>query len=108
MVGGSGDRTERRLAEDKLREYEKVVEGSEEMIAVVDREYRYLIANRKFLKMRNMTKEQVVGRFAYEVLNEGVFEAVVKEKLDECFQGKVVRYEMKYTYPDLGTRDISV
>ena len=29
---------------------------------------------------------------AREVLNEGVFDAVVKEKLDECFQGKVVRY----------------
>jgi PAS domain S-box-containing protein len=75
---------------------------------IVDREYRYLIANSKFLKMRNMTKEQVVGRFAHEVLNKGVFEAVVKEKLDECFQGRVVRYEMKYTYPDLGERDILV
>ena len=108
MVGVSVDVTERRLAEDKLREYEKVVEGSEEMIAVVDREYRYLIANRKFLRLRNMTKEQVVGRFAYDVLNEGVFEAVVKEKLDECFQGKVVRFEMKYTYPELGERDVLI
>jgi PAS domain S-box-containing protein len=108
MVGVSLDITERRLAEDKLREYEKVVEGSEEMIAVVDREYRYLIANRKFLRLRNMTKEQVVGHFAYEVLNEGVFEAVIKEKLDECFQGKVVRFEMKYTYPELGERDVLI
>ena len=108
MVGVSVDITERRFAEDKLREYEKVVEGSEEMIAVVDREYRYLIANRKFLRLRNMTKEQVVGRFAYEVLNEGVFEAVVKEKLDECFQGKVVRFEMKYTYPGLGEREVLI
>jgi PAS domain-containing protein len=41
-------------------------------------------------------------------LNEGVFEAVVKPKLDECFQGNVVRYEMKYTYPDLGERDVSI
>jgi len=108
MVGVSLDITERRLAEDKLREYEKVVEGSDEMIAVVDREYRYLIANRKFLRLRNMTKEQVVGHFAYEVLNEGVFEGVVKEKLDECFQGKVVRFEMKYDYPELGERDVLI
>jgi PAS domain S-box-containing protein len=92
------DITERKLAEEKLREYEKAVEGSEEMIAVVDREYRYLIANRKFLSLRNMTKEQVVGRLADEVLNKGVFEAGVKEKLDECFRGKVIRYEMKYTF----------
>jgi len=99
---------EHKLAEDRLQEYERVVEGVEEMIVVVDREYRYRIANEKFLKMRNMTKGQVVARFAHEVLNQGVFEAVVKEKLDECFQGNVVRYEMKYTYPELGERDILV
>ena len=97
-----------RESEEKLREYERAVEGSEEMIAVVDRKYRYLIANRKFLKMRKMTKERVLGHFAQEVLNEGVFEAKVKKKLDECFEGKVVRYEMKYTYPDLGERDVLI
>jgi PAS domain S-box-containing protein len=108
IVGMVADITERKLAEERLREYEKAVEGSEEMIAVVDREYRYLIANRKFLNLRNMTKEQVVGRLAHEILNKGVFEAGVKGKLDECFRGKVVRYEMKYTYPELGERDVFV
>jgi len=108
MFGLAADITERKLAEERLREYEKAVEGSEEMIAVVDREYRYLIANRKFLSLRNMTKEQVLGRSAPEVLSKGVFEAVVKGKLDECFRGRVVRYEMKYTYPELGERDVDV
>ena len=108
MVGINTDVTEHKLAEDKLREYERAVEGSGEMIAVVDREYRYLIANNQFLKMRNMTREQVVGRFAHEVLDTGFFEAVVKPKLDECFQGKVVRYETKYSYPEIGERDIFI
>ena len=90
MLGVSQDITERKLAEEKLREYEKAVEGSEEMMAVVDLEYRYLIANRKFLSQRNMPKQQVVGRLVPEVLNKGVFETVVKEKLDECFRGKAI------------------
>jgi PAS domain S-box-containing protein len=94
------------MAEDRLREYERAVEDAEEMIVVVDREYRYLIANRKFLKMRNMTREEVVGRLVPDVVNEGFFETVVKPKLDESFQGKVVRYETKYTYPQLGKRNL--
>src|SRR5262249_2172076 len=57
MIGVNIDVTERLLAEDKLREYERAVEGSGEMICVVDRDYRYLIANRQFLQMRNMTRE---------------------------------------------------
>src|SRR5215469_5286332 len=108
MIGMVADITERKSAEDKLREYERAVEGSEDMIVVVDREYRYLVANRKFLKVRKLTREQVVGRFADEVLNQGFFESVAKPKLDECFQGNVVRYETKYTYPDLGERDVLV
>jgi PAS domain S-box-containing protein len=108
MIGMVADITGRRLTENKLREYERAVEGSEDMIVVVDREYRYLIANRKFLKMRKLTREQVVGHFASDVLNEGFFESVAKSKLDECFAGNVVRYETKYRYPELGERDISV
>jgi PAS domain S-box-containing protein len=107
-IGIGVDVTERKRAEERLREYEKAVEGSEEMFAVVDREYRYRIANRKFLKLRNMTQEQVVGRLVPEVLNKGVFESVIKERLDECFAGKVIRFEMKYTYPEIGERDLFI
>ena len=102
------DIRERKRAEERLREYEKAVEGVEEMIVVVDREYRYVLANRAFLNYRRMEREQVVGRSAPEVLNKGVFETVVKKKLDECFQGNVVTYEMKYKYPKLGERDLSL
>jgi PAS domain S-box-containing protein len=108
VAGIAEDITERKEAEERLREYEKVVEGAEEMIAVVDRNYRYLLANRAFLKYRGLEREQVVGRSVAEVLNEGVFENVVKEKLDECLQGKPVQYEMRYRYPDRGERDLLV
>jgi PAS domain S-box-containing protein len=100
------DITDRKVAEDRLREYEAAVEGAEDIIGVVDREYRLLLANCQYLKMRNMTREQVVGRLASEVLGKEVFETVIKPKLDECFQGKVVRYEMKFSYPTVGERDL--
>jgi PAS domain S-box-containing protein len=108
LCGIARDISDRKSYEEKLLEYERAVENSGEMICVVDRDYRYLIANRQFLKMRNMTSEQVVGHPAYEVLNPGVFETVVKPRLDESFQGKVVRYECKYAYPEVGERDVSV
>ena len=98
----------RKRAEERLREYEKAVEGLEEMIVVVDRDYRYVLANRAFLNRHGLQREQLLGRLVSEVLNPGVFEKVVKEKLDECFQGKVVTYEMKYMYPQFGERDLFV
>jgi PAS domain S-box-containing protein len=102
------DITERKRAEEKLKEYEKVVEGVDEMIVVIDRDYRYLIANRAFLNYRELEREQVVGRLVAEILDKEVFEKVVKKKLDECFEGNVIRYEMKYNFPNLGERDLFI
>jgi two-component system, cell cycle sensor histidine kinase and response regulator CckA len=100
------DITGRMRSEKRLREYERVVEGVEDMIVVVDRGYRYIIANRAFLNYRELESEQVVGHRVDEVLDKKTYESVVKEKMDECFGGKIVQYELKYSYPKLGERDL--
>jgi len=103
------DITERKQADARLREYERVVEGSEEVIAVLDRDCRYVIANRACLNLRGQTAEQVIGHLASEVINDKeAFETVFKPKLDECFQGKLVRFQMSCEYPKLGKRDLSI
>ncbi len=108
LRGTAQDITERKLAEQKLREYEKAIEEAEEMIAVVDRDYRYVIANPAFVNRRKLTREQVVGRLASEVLDKEIFETSIKNQIDQSFQGKVVRYELKYVYPELGKRDLFI
>ena len=102
------DITERKRAEARLLEYQKVVENSQEMMAVVDRDYRYLIANQAFLNYRDLQPEQVIGHLVPEVLGREPFEHIVKPKLDECFGGRVVKYEMPYTYAKAGRRDLYV
>ena len=106
-VGALQDITDSKLAEQRLQEFERLVEGLEEMITVVDRDYRYLIANRAFLNYRGMKKEDLIGRLAQEILDPKVF-PVVKEKLEECFEGKVVQYELQYEYPLRGWRELFI
>jgi two-component system, cell cycle sensor histidine kinase and response regulator CckA len=67
----------------RFREFDAVVENLEEMIGVVDRDYRYLMASRAYLKFRAAQREQFIGRHAREVVSPEVFEKVVKPKLDE-------------------------
>ncbi|HEV3307721.1 MAG TPA: PAS domain S-box protein [Candidatus Sulfotelmatobacter sp.] len=102
------DVTERKQAEERLREYERVVEGLDEMILVVDRDYRYVIANRAFLAYRGLKEEQVVEHRVEEVVHGAAAQSMVKDRLRECFEGKIVRYEMKYKYSKLGERDLLV
>ena len=93
------------VAHEKLQEYENVVDGLEEMFVVVDRDYRYLIANRTFLNYRDLKRDEIIGHSVSEFQDEATFE-IVKQKLDESFKGKVVRYELRYSYPNLGERDL--
>ena len=100
------DITRRKRVEQTLQEYEKAVEGSRDMIAVVDRDYRYLIANRAYLEPRDMGRAQVVGHLVSEVLGKEHFENSIRPKMDECFSGKIVRFEMRYQYSKMGERDL--
>ena len=107
IVAVARDLTERNQAAERLREYERVVEGLEEMIVVVNRDYRYVIANHAYLKYRSIKKEEVIGRRVDEVVHKEVFESLVRGKMEECFRdGKVVAYDMKYAYPTLGEREL--
>jgi PAS domain S-box-containing protein len=105
-IGVNMDITERKQAEDRLREYERAVEGVDELIVVVDRSYRVLMANREFLRRRSIDIGAVVGHFVHEVFEKDLYEKVVKPNLDECFRGKIVRFELKKTYLHLGERDL--
>jgi PAS domain S-box-containing protein len=100
------DITERKQAEARRREYEKVVEGLQEMILVVDRDYRYLIANQAFLSYHGLQREQVVGHLVSELLGPETFEGATKFNLDECFRGRVVKCELSITFSKQGRRDI--
>ena len=101
------DITERKRAQERLREYERVVEVLGDRIMVVDREYRYVMANAAFLNYRGFEKDQVIGHTVAEIVGKETFEANIKEQFDECFRGKVVQREVKYSYPKLGPRNIA-
>jgi PAS domain S-box-containing protein len=102
------DIRDRTQAEAKLKEYEQVVEGLDEMIVVLDRDYRHLIANRAFLSYRGVSREEIIGRSVAEIVGSEFFNSTTKEKLDECFQGQVVKFELKYAFSGIGERNLFV
>jgi PAS domain S-box-containing protein len=92
---------------DRLREFEAVVENLEEMIVVVDRDYRYVVANQAYLDYRGLRREEIIGHLAPDVVGD-VFEKAIKPKLDECFRNRAVTFELTYESPRLGQRDICI
>jgi PAS domain S-box-containing protein len=95
-------------AHERLEEYEKAMENLDEQIVVVDREYRYRVANRVFLAYLGLKREELEGAFVSDLLDKEVWELVTKKKFDEAFAGKVVKYELRYNYAFKGDRDLSI
>jgi PAS domain S-box-containing protein len=108
LLGTVHDMTDRKKVEASLQECEKAVEGSQDMIATVDRSYRYRFVNAAFLRYRGMNREEIIGRSAPSILGKGFFEKVVKENLDRCFRGETVHYEIKQAYAGLGEKHLLV
>jgi PAS domain S-box-containing protein len=67
-VGSNQDITERKQAEDTLRQYEFMVESAHDAIFFKDRQSRYIIANDKTLESFGLSREQVIGKSDYEIM----------------------------------------
>lgn len=91
----------------RLQEFQEAVEGVEEMIVVLDSDYRYLITNRAFLKYRETGRKDLIRKKVSEIIHPELFK-IIKPRLDECFSGKVVEFEMRYPHAHRGKRDLFI
>jgi PAS domain S-box-containing protein len=90
--------------EDETRTYKAAVEASNDLIIVVDKQYRYLIANETYLKYHHVERHQIIGRQISSVVGQPLFDAELKHRYDRCFAGETQSFENTYRYPTLGTR----
>ncbi len=71
-LSGLGDLFRRRAK--RSREFEWAMDGLDEMIVVLDRDYGCVIANRAFLDFHGIKRKDVTGVSIAKMLNPGVFE----------------------------------
>jgi len=99
---------ERKQAETALLKYKLAVDNSADLIAAVDRNYVYILANQTFLKYHCLELEQVVGHTVADVLGEEIFKEIIKPNIDRCLRGQVVECETEYNYPGIGSRCLDI
>ena len=87
---------------DELEIYKRMVESSEDMMAVVDADYNYICVNKAYLKYYQLKNEDVIGSKARKIIGDKYFEESVKPGLDKCLKGETVQYEMVREFPAFG------
>lgn len=107
-VGTITDISDRKQAEEVLRQYERTVSATPDGVALVDRNYTYRLVNQTYLLRHNRCHDEIIGRPISKLLGEDVFTDTIKPLLDQSLAGETIRYEAWFNYPIADHRFISV
>ncbi|MDD3344747.1 MAG: EAL domain-containing protein, partial [Sulfurospirillaceae bacterium] len=77
-----------------LEQYKKIVSSSDDLLALIDKNYRYLAISGGYLTFFNRTEEEILGRSMPELLGEEYFNTYIKEYSDKALSG--ISFEREY------------
>ncbi len=97
------DVTERKQAEEKLRDseekYRNIVETANEIILITDKESIVIYVNKKMVDMLGYTLEEFIGNPIWNFISEEC-KPIVKKNLEKRMQGISESYELKLIRKD--------
>jgi len=102
------DITERKQAEDELRQYEQIVSSTKDMLALIDKNFVFLSANLAYMKAFAKTSDQLIGRTVTDVFGEEFFSKVIRPRAERCMAGENIRYQDWFDFPATGRRYMDI
>ncbi len=102
------DITERKKIESNLREYKKIVDLTTDHMSLIDTNYIYQTVNNSYLKAHNKKRKEIIGYSIVELLNNDIFENLIKPQIDLCLSGKIIKYVDWFDFAGIGKKFMEV
>ena len=93
---------------ERLEKYEKIVAGTSDFLAFIDRDYKYQEINSSYLKAFGWKRDDIIGKTGEALFGSEVFKSVLKPSLARCLSGENVSYETWLDFPKMGRRYLDV
>ncbi len=106
--GFTQDITDKIGLELELKKYHQMISTTEELMAFIDKDYKYLAVNKAYLTAFNLSSEEIIGSTVGDLLGHDIFERYVKKHIDTCLEGKDVRYQEWFQFKSMGKRYMDV
>lgn len=87
----------------RLRDYERAIEGTSDLIVAIDSDERLLFANEAYCDYLGIESTDVAGNRLEEVLDRGTYRQI-KPNVDRALAGETVSYRMTRRHARLGPR----
>jgi PAS domain S-box-containing protein len=89
----------RRELLDKWSKLRFIADASSDFMTLINRDFQYEAANRAYLEHWGKQESEVVGRYVHDIWGRETFETQIQPRLEECLQGRAVRYESWFGLP---------
>ena len=76
-----------------FHQLEFMVNTSKSSMTLIDKDYRYILANHAFCLMVNKNRDEIIGKTVESLWGERIFNDVIRPKIDQAFKGEEVHYE---------------
>lgn len=100
--------TSRKLAEAVLIRYERAIASSSSLVSIIDTKFVYQLVNDSYLKVHEKKRSEIEGHTVAEIVGQDVFEGHVKPRLERCFAGETVEFEVWFESKGAGKRCLAV
>lgn len=100
--------TDRKLSEQALQKYERIVSSTKDGISLIDHNYIYQAVNETYLGWHKKSLKEVVGCSISDLLGSELFQTMIKPLFDRALSGESIQYETWFNYPDQSRRFMRV
>jgi len=87
---------------EALQRFKKIVSGSHDMLALLDSELTFLVANSAFLDAFGITADELIGHTIEEAVGAEFFSTVDRSYSERCLMGHHVSYQQWFEFPTAG------
>jgi len=101
------DITSQKKKDEILKYYEMAIEGSNDLIAGINKNYEYVFVNKTLLEYNQLERENVIGHHVREILGDQLF-SKSKSYIDRSFKGETITFELNKRYNNMGKRNLLV
>jgi len=101
------DVTEQKARESQLRQYERAIEGANDLICATDTDHNYLFANRGYREYHDIDPGDITGLSPSDVLDAAVWETV-EPHVERALSGESVHYRMERSRSNRADRTFDI